>query len=403
MDPLLEEAYLKRLEVNALRREVYENPDPNASALMDALQRSEAELSALELRRSSAVRVARTATATGATEPAGAKGAQTTGLEATVTVHLSHIPTAVYQFFDPDEHPLMSCTVHNTMFGNTRRVRVSSFIEGFSARSVETFELDGQRETTVRQSPTLFAAATRDVTERTSATLNVTVEDMDGAVELNRTEVVRLLARTTAPLAVEDPSTGGWTDLTRYFGAFVTPNAPTVMSFLRTVADRHPDRRLVGYQGSQAVVEPQVRAVFDALSSDADIAYVNSVIAFSPDDGGAMQRVRLPRESLADRQANCADGTVLVASLLEAVSMSPAIVVVPGHTLVAWETWQGSDEWRYLETTMIGSATFDQACASAERTVARYRALAQRTGDPFAFRQWPLRTLRAQYRITPME
>ena len=46
----------------------------------------------------------------------------------------------------------------------------------------------------------------------------------------------------------------------------------------------------------------------------------------------------LPRESLADKEANCINGTVLFASLLEGISMSPAIVLVPGHAFLAWET-----------------------------------------------------------------
>src|SRR5262249_29128158 len=150
-----------------------------------------------------------------------------------------------------------------------------------------------------------------------------------------------------------DPATHGWADLSRYLGAFVTPNTPSVIAFLRQVADHHPDQRLVGYQGDAAAVEPQVKAVFEALRK-AGITYINSVIAFSPDDGTATQRVRLPRQSLADREANCIDGTVLFASLLEAASLNPAIIVVPGHAFLGWESWRRSDVWHYLETTLIG-------------------------------------------------
>ena len=50
-----------------------------------------------------------------------------------------------------------------------------------------------------------------------------------------------------------------------------------------------------------------------------------------------------------------------MASLLEAASLQPAIVLVPGHAFVAWETWEGTDEWDYLETTMIASHDFEAA------------------------------------------
>ncbi len=69
----------------------------------------------------------------------------------------------------------------------------------------------------------------------------------------------------------------------------------------------------------------------------------------------------LPRESLEDKQANCIDGAVLFATLLEAASLNPALVIVPGHAFVAWETWSGSNVWNYLETTMIGTHSFQEA------------------------------------------
>ena len=63
-----------------------------------------------------------------------------------------------------------------------------------------------------------------------------------------------------------------------------------------------------------------------------------SVLAFNPDHGTANQWVRLPRETLADHTANCLDGAVLFANLLEAVSLSPALVIVPSHAFVGWQT-----------------------------------------------------------------
>jgi hypothetical protein len=281
-------------------------------------------------------------------------------------------------------------------------VRVTSYVDGYSSNAIDTVELPNRGRVVVDHLPTLFRDRLRGLDELTSATVGIIVEDLDGRLELHRTERVPLLARTAAPFAVRDPSTGEWRDLTRYFGAFVTPNAPAVMSFLRTVADHHPDGRLVGYQVGADRVLPQVEALFAALKA-AGLTYVNSVIAFSPEEGTATQRVRLPRESLADRVANCIDGTVLTASLLEAMSLNPAIVVVPGHAFVAWETWDGSDEWRYLETTMIASASFAEACASAEKVARHYRQLRQVSGDEARFRVWPLRQLRTTHRVYPME
>jgi hypothetical protein len=105
---------------------------------------------------------------------------------------------------------------------------------------------------------------------------------------------------------------------------------------------------------------------------------VNSVIDYGAGPGEVTQRTRLPRESLAQKSANCIDGTVLLTSLLEGASLNPAVVLVPDHAFVGWETWDGSGEWSYLETTMIGSAEFETACQSATKQyekVSRYRTV----------------------------
>jgi hypothetical protein len=301
----------------------------------------------------------------------------------------------------PATDPLVRCWVKSADSSATRRLRVTASVEGYAPPAVETVELRPLTEHTFDLLPVFDRERTQNVNELTRATLTVLVEDLDGRVELHRSIAIWLLARTCAPLAVRDPSTGGWRDMTPYFGAFVTPNTPEIMRFARTAANHHPGKALAGYQGERDAVEPQVAAIFDALKSDANVTYVNSVIAFSPDEGSSTQRVRLPRESLEDGQANCIDGTVLFASLLEAVSLSPAIVVVPGHAFVAWETWDESDDWRYVETTMINAHTFEQASESAAKTANHYAGVDG--GNTRQFRRWPLRTLRSSLRITPME
>ena len=145
-----------------------------------------------------------------------------------------------------------------------------------------------------------------------------------------------------------------------------------------------------------------MRAIFQALKLDASITYVNSVISFNPEAGSRSQRVRLPRQALDEQQANCLDGALLFASLLEAASLNPALVILPNHALVAWQKSSGRDEWEYLETTLINSATFEQAVDLGRRKAEAFRKQAA-TGNPLNFRQRALRDLRTQFDITPME
>jgi hypothetical protein len=397
--------YRRRLAADLLRREVYAQSDPNANPdLMASLQAAEQALSESEQAITAALVQDKTSGLLLAnTTESGLPQAADIGLEVKVFQRMAAIPTSIVHLFDPQQHPLVAFDLRNTDEQRTRHLRLYSYLEGYSAQAVDTLALKPGEELYIGQMPVLFPGQIQVVTELTRASLNILIEDLQAGVLLHRSRPVWLLSRSSAPLAVRDPHTGRWNDLTVYFGAYVTPNASAVMRFLRLAAEHHPERRLLGYQGDQGVVARQVRAAFDALKTESRITYVNSVLEFNPDQGFATQRVRLPRESLADRQANCIDGVVLFASLLEAMALSPAITVVPGHALVGWETWPGSGEYHYLETTMIGSHTFEEAAASAEETARRYQALAESSGQAHYFVRHALPELRALRGISPLE
>lgn len=395
--------YRARLKVTALRRAVFEQTDPASSAeLLTALGHAEIEAAALEQGR------AATASDTGPGDDHvdgdsrfEIRGEATTGLDVRVALRMAQLPTSICHLFDKADHPLVSCTIKNKS-ERSRRLRVTSVVDGYSAQAVDTVEIGTYAELTIGQLPTLFPDRLTALHELSGATVNVLVEDLDGRIETHLTEVVPLLARQAAPIAMRDPSTGRWMDLSRYLGAFVTPNAPAIMAFLRMVANHAPQGHLIGYQAGQSAVDQQLKAIFDALKA-AGITYINSLVAFSPDHGTATQRIRTPAESLSDKEANCIDGTVLVASLLEACCLSAALVIVPGHAFVGCETREGSGSWMYLETTMIGSATFEEARASAEKLAGHYVQLKKSTGDEAQFRLWSLSELRSVHHITPME
>jgi hypothetical protein len=304
-------------------------------------------------------------------------GPETTGLRVATKIRLQPIPTGVYHLLDPLTDPLLTVTVKNESHEPRRRVCVTSYIEGLSARAIKTVELsrmdrEGQ---TIHMLPSLIPEQARRITEVQRCTLHVEVVDLDKKVESQDTYNLVLLARTSSFNTVVDPETGRPRDLTKYYAAWVTPHVEPVQALVRKAAEKVPGRRIWGYQGrpDPEGTANQVKAIFDTLK-EAGIAYVDSVIDFGAGPGQVTQRTRLPRESLRHRSANCLDGTVLFASLLESASLHAAIVLVPGHAFVAWETWRGSDVWDYLETTMIDSDAFEAARQRA-------RALYQRFAD----------------------
>jgi hypothetical protein len=332
-------------------------------------------------------------------------GPTSTQLSVKIQLRMAQVPTSICHLLDPTSNPLLTCRVVRAIGAGPiiRRLRITAQVEGYSAPAIDTVELDNNVPRDLDLLPTFFPERLHGVTELTRATVSVLIEDLDAhQVELHRTAAIWLLARTTALLAIKDPVTGGYKDLTPYFGAFVTPNDPQVLGFLSRVKNHHPDRCLEGYLGTPSNVSVQVQAAYDAVREEVDVTYVNSYIAFSPDDPGSVQRVRLPAESLADGCANCIDGVVLLASLLEAMSLHPAIVVVPGHAFLGWETWERSDQWEYLETTLLGTESFSVATARGSSEADHFERLAIEENDPRLFQRWPLRQLREEFGIMPM-
>jgi len=290
-------------------------------------------------------------------------GADTTGLDVTATVRMRQIPTSLVHLLDPQTTPLLSCTVANRR-ERKARIKITTRVEGFSADAIDSFEMEAQSARKHTQLPVFFLDRLAAVSETRAASVYLRVEDLDGAIEHEQTYRVVLLPRTTAYLEVPDGA-GGSMDLTRYLGAWVTPNAPEIMALVREAAALAPGGSIVGYQAPTeedlpAVVEAQVAAIYRALQAR-KLTYVNSVIAFSLAGEAFVQRIRLPREALATGSANCIDGVVLMASALEAASLNPAIVLIPGHAFLGYERIAYSGQWEFVETTMLGSAPFDEA------------------------------------------
>jgi hypothetical protein len=315
-------------------------------------------------------------------------GPDTTELRVETELHMQPLPTSIYHLLDPETDPLLTVSVTN-LARQPRRIRVTSFLEGVSAQAVKTVELKRKDEKAAfPMHPTLLPERARLVTEVQWATLHVIVDILGNTkedatpekqpfpvlCESHNTFPVLCLARTSSFNSVRNPQTGATVDLTRYYGAWVTPYAEAVQERIRHAASLNPARQMWGYQGRRDSVIPQVEALYRSLKAT-ELTYINSVIDYGAAPGQFTQRTRLPREALAQKSANCIDGTVLMASLLEGASLNPAIVLVPGHAFLGWETWRGSGEWSYLETTMLGSAEFEAACASGQKQYQTHETL----------------------------
>jgi hypothetical protein len=305
------------------------------------------------------------------------------------------LPTGAYHLMNPETDPLVRVEIENVS-RDICRVRVESFIEGLSARAIQTIEIDPRKTETLKLQPTLFPDRVQLYTEVQKATLHVIVDNLDGKQESHNTYPLTCLSRNASFNSVRRPESGELVDMSHYYGAWVTPHTEAVQERIRYAVASMPDKRMLGYQGDPDVVQTQIDALYQSLHA-AEIVYVNSIIDYGSGEELTTQRTRLPSESLAMRSANCIDGTVLMASLIEGVSLNPAILLVPGHALVGWETWTGSNEWQFLETTMIGTEDFTKARESGNRQYQQYSEF-----NKDRMKLHPLSELRSQG-IWPME
>lgn len=143
-------------------------------------------------------------------------------------------------------------------------------------------------------------------------------------------------------------------DLSWIFAAYVDERDAVVDRVLDAAGGSGIVERFDGYAGGSDAVYRQVWAVWHALSGHG--------IRYSPDDPGIArgprvfsQRVRLLEQTWNDRSANCIDGSVLIASVLQRIGIDSFLVLVPGHAFVGFHLDAAHTAAAYLETTVLGA------------------------------------------------
>ncbi len=191
-------------------------------------------------------------------------GPETTGLNVTTALRLQPIPTGIYHLLDPATYPLLTVTVQNESH-EPRRVCISAYLEGISARAIQTVELERMdKGKTIKLLPSLLPGPARRITQVQRGTLHVIVtiygstrDTWSQLVESHDTQSVVLLSRNSSFNAVIDPQTGLPPDLVRYYGAWVTPHIEPIQALLRRAAELVPERQIWGYQGAPDVIPRQ--------------------------------------------------------------------------------------------------------------------------------------------------
>lgn len=144
-----------------------------------------------------------------------------------------------------------------------------------------------------------------------------------------------------------------------FFAAYVNEENPLIDKLLREALNTRIVRRFQGYQNhTSSSVDKQVYALWHVLQkrnfrySSVSYSSLSSNVVYS-------QRVRTFDDAFNSSQINCVDGSVLFASLLRAINITPVLVQIPGHMFVGYYTDSQSKNLTFLETTMIGDVDLD--------------------------------------------
>lgn len=143
-------------------------------------------------------------------------------------------------------------------------------------------------------------------------------------------------------------------NLRKHIARWVTPQAPAIQAFIASIQNDFPD-------DPAAPFDAPLRRIYEGLRA-LGFTYESKKVNFGTSMEHDFQRVRLPAKSLVHRQINCIDGTVLLASVMEAVGYRPAVIFIPGHAFLALLFGDGLDNIKRilcLESTGLCSAKGD--------------------------------------------
>lgn len=240
-------------------------------------------------------------------------------------------------------------------------VRIELAETPFYARSVSTFVLPKERTEYIIYPDILWrynALRDNEQAEPISVVANVEVDGKDLGQKV-RTFSVRSINECLLGFNKQLPDGRTRYVSTRlFYAAYVNEENPLIDKVLREALNTRIVRRFLGYQGTPEMVDKQVYALWYVLQkrnfkySSVSYSSLSSNVVYA-------QRVRTFEDALNSSQINCVDGSVLFASLLRAINITPVLVQMPGHMFVGYYTDSAKKNLTFLETTMIGDVDLD--------------------------------------------
>jgi len=238
-------------------------------------------------------------------------------------------------------------TVQVRNLDGPRRLRLELDTEGLRGPAVVEADIAAHGTLELRPRLDWDTSELRKLTRPSAQTLRVTLESAGTAAQ-TRDVAVRVHPLDDALYYVREGRER--VDLGWVFAAYVNPHDP-VVDEVAALARRFDAM----FDEPADTADARVRKVFAIWTALADhgLRYAAGDPALSRGPTVYSQRVRLLADVWNERTANCLDGSVLIASVLERLGIPAYIALVPGHAFVGYRV--DRDRIEFLETTLLGS------------------------------------------------
>lgn len=258
-----------------------------------------------------------------------------------------------------DENGSVGVEISNVEEGTNLTVEIEG--DGFLKKSKWEGEIDSDYESIIVYPKAKWDYdSLRACTQQKPANLRIKVS-VDDEVIAEIDETVQLRSINDCPFYVklDNDDENSIEDISVTFAAYVNENHPWIDGILKEALDAAKEPGVIdsftGYQsGDSDEVISQVFAIWNALQRRG-IKY-SDVSTTIPSKLVYSQTVRMLDETIKSSQANCVDGSVLMASILRRIGLDAHLVMVPGHCFLGFSDGnKDSPKMYFLETTMLGS------------------------------------------------
>lgn len=160
-----------------------------------------------------------------------------------------------------------------------------------------------------------------------------------------------------------------WLDLRELFALYVNEDYPEIDKILQEILSIDATRQFFDTQGTMDDAINQIYWIWEYFSKKGT-RYSNVINSSTESELVGSQSVRFIDQTLNNNQANCVDGSVMLASIYRKVGFDCYLVFVPGHCKLAIylpSDGEYEDCYMVVETTLMGSVadpedSFDDAC-----------------------------------------